>query len=187
VSCGNYSDKHLSIDEGNEDEVLSVPTEVLDDSLWSRSNGCKDVVRQLEEKLSLDRAALRDPDPDVKKLIRYMARKANIKGRYDVIKELRSIVPSGTTAPLLRESLQVGKMPFSQRRELTIALSGVQEWKIFAEKLGLKPTEIRFLDQRTLNPVEAALNYVVQRCQITVGDLYVILNDSELPVIADLL
>ncbi|XP_022790294.1 uncharacterized protein LOC111329790 [Stylophora pistillata] len=116
-----------------------------------------------------------------------MARKANIKGRYDVIKELRSIVPSGTTAPLLRESLQVGKMPFSQRRELTIALSGVQEWKIFAEKLGLKPTEIRFLDQRTLNPVEAALNYVVQRCQITVGDLYVILNDSELPVIADLL
>lgn len=62
---------------------------------------------------------------------------------------------------------------------------GLDEWKLFAEKLGLTPEEIRFLDQRTLNPVDATLNHIAQRCSLTVGDLYDLLNDCELPVIAD--
>lgn len=59
------------------------------------------------------------------------------------------------------------------------------KWKLFAEKLELTPDEIRFLDQRTLNPVDAALNYIAKRRPLTVGDLYNLLNDCELPVIAD--
>ena len=59
------------------------------------------------------------------------------------------------------------------------------KWKLFAEKLELSPDEIRFLDQRTLNPVDAALNYIAKRRPLTVGDLYDLLNDCELPVIAD--
>lgn len=59
------------------------------------------------------------------------------------------------------------------------------KWKLFAEKLELTPDEIRFLDQRTLNPVDAALNYIAKRRPLTVGDLYDLLNDCELPVIAD--
>ena len=62
---------------------------------------------------------------------------------------------------------------------------GLDEWKLFAEKLGLTLEEIRFLDQRTLNPVDATLNHIAQRCPLTVGDLYDLLNDCELPVIAD--
>lgn len=59
------------------------------------------------------------------------------------------------------------------------------KWKLFAEKLELTPDEIRFLDQRTLNPVDAALNYIAKNRPLTVGDLYDLLNDCELPVIAD--
>ena len=64
---------------------------------------------------------------------------------------------------------------------------GGDDWKLFAEKLKLTPPEIRFLDNRTLNPAESVLNYTASRYQITVGHLYDILNDCELPVIADLL
>ena len=61
------------------------------------------------------------------------------------------------------------------------------DWKLFAEKLKLTSIEIRFLDNRTLNPADSVLGYIARQYQITVGDLYDILNDCELPVIADLL
>ena len=64
---------------------------------------------------------------------------------------------------------------------------GLDEWKLFAEKLGLTPEEIRFLDQRTLNPADAALSYIAQKYRITVGDLYHLLTECGLPVVADLL
>lgn len=66
-------------------------------------------------------------------------------------------------------------------------VEGGDEWKIFAEQLGLTPEEIRFLDHRTLNPADAALGYIAQKYQITVGDLYHLLTECGLPVIADLL
>lgn len=94
VTQSSYFHKLVSL--GNKDGTLSVPVEILD-SLLSRSIDCKDVVQQLKEKLNLDQAALQDPDPNKMKSIRYLARKANIAGRYDVIKELRSLVPAGTT------------------------------------------------------------------------------------------
>ena len=76
--------------------TLSVPCEIVD-TLLAQSNDCKDFVRQLEDKLNLNDAALRNPDPNNKAVIRTLARKANNAGRSDLVEELRKIVPAGTT------------------------------------------------------------------------------------------
>ena len=65
--------------------------------------------------------------------------------------------------------------------------TGGEEWKVVAEALGLTPPEIRFLDNRTLNPLDAALAFISRQRCITVGDLYDLLNERGFPVIADLL
>ena len=64
---------------------------------------------------------------------------------------------------------------------------GRDEWKLVAERLGLTSEEINFLDKRTLNAADAMLGYVAQLHSITVGDLYDLLVDCELPVMADIL
>ena len=51
--------------------------------------------------------------------------------------------------------------------------------------LGLNPEEIRYLDRRTMNPADAALAYIARRRHLTVGDLYDILCECGLPLIAD--
>ena len=61
------------------------------------------------------------------------------------------------------------------------------EWKQVAETLGLTQDEIRFLDLRTLNPVDAMLHHVTRDFHVTVGDLYDVLIACELPVMADAL
>ena len=76
--------------------TLSVPGEIVD-TLLVQSNDCKDFVQQLEDKLNLNDAALRNPDPNNKAVIRTLARKANNAGRSDLVEELRKIVPAGTT------------------------------------------------------------------------------------------
>lgn len=67
-----------------------------------------------------------------------------------------------------------------------VCVVGGDEWKLVAEALGLTPQEIRFLDNRTLNPLDAALAFVAKQRDITVGDLYDLLCECGLPVIADL-
>ena len=67
------------------------------------------------------------------------------------------------------------------------SLTGGEEWKVVAEALGLTPPEIRFRDNRTLNPLDAALAFIAKQRRITVGDLYDMLNECGCPVIADLL
>ena len=64
---------------------------------------------------------------------------------------------------------------------------GGHEWKSVADRLGLTPAEIRFLDKRTLNPAAEMLVHVAKRHCITVGDLYDLLVDCGLPVMADIL
>ena len=64
---------------------------------------------------------------------------------------------------------------------------GRDDWELFAEKLGLTPAEIRFLDKRTMNQVLEVLNVAAKKYLITVGDLYDVLKDCGLPVIADIL
>ena len=68
-----------------------------------------------------------------------------------------------------------------------LCIVGGEEWKEVAERLGLTPREIRFLDSRTLNPFDAALAFIARQRNITVADLYELLNECGYPVIADLL
>ena len=63
-----------------------------------------------------------------------------------------------------------------------------EEWMSLAEKLGLTPAEIRFLDKRVLNPCDATLVRArKQRLILNVGDLYDRLVECELPRLADIL
>ena len=66
---------------------------------------------------------------------------------------------------------------------------GGEEWKLVAEKLGLTPDEIRFLDKRTLNPAKEMLEYIIayKYPYITAGQLYDVLTACGVPVLADLL
>ena len=66
-----------------------------------------------------------------------------------------------------------------------VCVIGGEEWKLVAEALGFTPPEIRFLDNRTLNPLDAALAFVSKRRHITVGDLYDLICECGFPVIAD--
>ena len=68
-----------------------------------------------------------------------------------------------------------------------LILLGLDDWELFAEKLGLTPEEIRFLDKRTRNQVLEVLIFATQKYIITVGDLYDVLKDCGLPIIADFL
>ena len=61
------------------------------------------------------------------------------------------------------------------------------QWEIVAEKLGLSPQEIRFLDKRILNPADALIGYIANQRYLSVGELYDVLCDCDLPVVADLL
>ena len=64
-------------------------------------------------------------------------------------------------------------------------VTGIDEWMLVAEKLGLNSEEIRYLDKRTLNPADALLSYIANQRYLTVGELYEVLCDCGVPVIAD--
>ena len=68
-----------------------------------------------------------------------------------------------------------------------ICIAGREEWKIVAERLGLNAKEIRYLDVRIWNPCEAALSVVSQRRCMNVDDLYDVLTECGMPVLADIL
>ena len=54
-------------------------------------------MNQFKESLKLHQATLERPDDETKKLIRCLAREANVSGELDVVKSLRNISPAGTT------------------------------------------------------------------------------------------
>ena len=68
-----------------------------------------------------------------------------------------------------------------------ICIAGREEWKVVAERLGLKAYEIRFYDERVRNPCEAALSDVSQSHRMNVDDLYDVLTECGMPVLADIL
>ena len=70
---------------------------------------------------------------------------------------------------------------------LFICIAGGEEWKVVAERLGLNTKEIRYLDVRIRNPCEAALSVVTQRRCMNVDDLYDVLTECGMPVLADIL
>ena len=61
------------------------------------------------------------------------------------------------------------------------------QWKVVAERLGLRAKEITFLDMRYPNPCEAALAFVAQYRGMNVDDLYDVLTECGMPVLADIL
>ena len=83
-----------------------------------------------------------------------------------------------------RESTQV--LNFRVTNGLFLFLGG-EEWKILAEKLGLSPREILFLDKRTMNPCMELLSHIRSRHFIDVGTLYDALVECGFPVWADIL
>ncbi|XP_068708431.1 uncharacterized protein [Montipora foliosa] len=173
--------------EGSEDRSLArLPGDVVE-SLTSCSCDPKEIVLQLKESLHLEEKCLGQPNPETKRTIRCLAKRAKVSNRMEVVKHLREITPAGTTGPLLPGNLDIRKIPVRQMREITMNLSSGEEWKDVAEKLGLSPTEIRYLDKRTLNPCDAALDFSSQRCHINVDDLYDTLTDCGYPVLADTL
>lgn len=127
------------------------------------------------------------PNAEDEKFIRLVARTAKHLHRIDVFDHLRKITPPGTTGPRLPDDLPVAHIPLQIHRKLTISLSGDDGWMMIADRLGLTPEEIRFLDKRTLNPAEAALSFVSKQRFISVGLLYDLLKESMLPTQADLL
>ncbi|XP_078346913.1 uncharacterized protein LOC144632189, partial [Oculina patagonica] len=159
----------------------------VQESLLSQSSDAKEVVLRLIKTMQMDQLTLEQPEPETKKLIRCFAKRAKDSNRLDVFEYLREITPAGTTGPLLPENLDVRGIPHSKEREITIYLSGGDDWKIVAEALGLTPQEIRFLDKRTLNPLDVVLAFSAQQRHITVGELYDLLNECGFPMIADLL
>ncbi|KAJ7390219.1 hypothetical protein OS493_026730 [Desmophyllum pertusum] len=85
--------------------------------------------------------------------------------------------------PLLNEHLDVRNIPCHQRTDLAVHLCGGSEWKVIAERLGFNQAYIRCFDSRYRNPLEVVLSC----CPLTVGELYDILVECELPVLADFL
>ena len=66
-----------------------------------------------------------------------------------------------------------------------VVVASDDKWKFVAEKLGLNQDEIRFLDLRHTNPAEALLGCVTNHRDMNVGELYKILCECGIPVIAD--
>lgn len=64
---------------------------------------------------------------------------------------------------------------------------GGGEWKMVAERLGLTPVEIRFLDRRILNPMDVVLNVAGRGSSKRVETLYDLMTELGLPEVADLL
>ena len=58
---------------------------------------------------------------------------------------------------------------------------------IVAERLGLKPAEIRLLERRFRNPFGAALVHSRNQQYLNVGQLYDVLVECGFPIFADLL
>ena len=61
------------------------------------------------------------------------------------------------------------------------------QWKVVAERLGLRAKDIAFLDMRYPNPCEAALAFVAQYRGMNVDDLYDVLTECGMPALADTL
>ena len=76
---------------------------------------------------------------------------------------------------------------FLKRKLFHSFFVGGQEWKHLAEKLGVAPHEIRYIDNRLMNPCEAAIQFISEQRYITVGELYDTISECGLPLVADIL
>ena len=79
------------------------------------------------------------------------------------------------------------KLNLNNSTVFSFVLTGGDEWKLVAERLGMSQREIRFLDNRTLNPFDSVLAFIANQRYTSVGSLYDVLDECGLPSIADLL
>lgn len=175
-----------------EDNALALPSAhalppAVQGTLLSPSCDATEVVIRFQKDLHLDQTSLESPKDETKIMIRCLAREAKFSNRLDVVKHLREVSPAGITGPLLPDNLDVQDVPFQQSRHLSVNLSGGDEWIIVAERLGLSPAEIRFLEKRSRNPFEEALMHCRNHQYLTVGELYDVLVESGYPAYADFL
>ena len=68
-----------------------------------------------------------------------------------------------------------------------ISFLGGDEWMTVAERMGLAPAQIRFLEKRSRNPFEDAVLHIRKQQYLDVGQLYDAVVDSGFPTFADLL
>nr|XP_058966659.1 uncharacterized protein LOC131793263 [Pocillopora verrucosa] len=106
---------------------------------------------------------------------------------------LSDLRETSSTEAVLKSSVTAAKRKLENSREKIYTwqesreeIPGGEEWKIVADGLGLTPREIRFLDQRTLNPMEAVLGFVGQKSSVRVETLYDLMTELGLPEAADL-
>ncbi|XP_044169489.1 uncharacterized protein LOC114951217 [Acropora millepora] len=176
----------VSSGRDGEENSAALPRDVVQ-LLESRSCAPEEIVLQWMQNLNLDKTCLEQPTAETTRMMRCFSAEAKISKRSDVVKHLRDIAPAGTTGPLLQGDLDVDNIPQEQIRELTINLSGGEDWKVVAERMGFTAPEIPFLDHRTRNPFEAALAHYIDRNPMKVDDLYDILTECGMPVLADIL
>ena len=81
----------------------------------------------------------------------------------------------------------MGLLPSLGKPVLNASFTGGEDWKVVAERMGFTAPEIRYLDHRTRNPFEAALTHYIQMNPMKVDDLYDILTECGMPVLADIL
>ena len=60
-------------------------------------------------------------------------------------------------------------------------------WKDVADRMGLRGSEIQFLDERYPNPSEATLDFVAHFQGMNVDGLYDVLAECGMPMLADIL
>ncbi|XP_074612399.1 uncharacterized protein LOC141866762 [Acropora palmata] len=159
----------------SEDRSLALPGNVVE-SLVSPSCDPKEIVLKLKESLHLDQADLEKPSAETTRMVRCLAATAKYSNRIDLVKHLREIMPAGTTGPLLPGKLDICDIPFKNRRDLTIDLTG-KFHRHSLKTLGLRGSEIQFLDER----------FVAHFYGLNVDGLYDVLTECEMPVLADIL
>ena len=118
---------------GNGYKSLLLPHKVSE-SLQLTSDAPKEVVDKLLHNLQLDDTSLKDPKPETEKWIRCLTRDAKNRGRTDVVKFLREIMPAGT-AGKQAEAVSDSKKRFHTELE-HIRKPGKIVHLVFCMKLG---------------------------------------------------
>lgn len=85
--------KDLKTSEG---QALTLPFSV-EVALLSKPCDAREVVNRLQEELQKRQCSLEHSDPETKRMIRCLARKAKCSSRHDVVKRLREVTTAGTT------------------------------------------------------------------------------------------
>ena len=86
----------VDVVEPGEEQALALP-DAVQQALLSQSCDAREVVARVQEDLQLELTSLENPEPETKRMIRCLARKAKCSNRLDVVKHLREVAPAGTT------------------------------------------------------------------------------------------